>query len=93
MERIDSYSSALRMRGTEMQDLPDCIYLSEKGRCLHLKTEKCMGERCSFLTTRGSAETATIIWAKRLNSLPESKQLVIAKKYYNGAMPWKSERK
>lgn len=92
MERLDGYSSELRMKGAEMRDLPDCIYLSEKGKCLHLKNDKCGGFSCSFLTTRNSVAAKESLWAERLCSLSEERQKTIAKKYYNGAMPWKTGR-
>ncbi len=68
--------------------LPDCASLTEKGGCTKLKTDRCLGIKCSFFTaSKNSFDTNS--WKKRLSSLPEDAQNKISKKYYNGSRPWK----
>ncbi len=71
--------------------LPDCLFLQENGRCSRLERNLCVGEECSFLTSRLQADEGKSKWATRLSALSEQKQNEIAKKYYGGAKPWKNE--
>ena len=68
--------------------LPDCLFLQENGKCSRLDRNFCVGERCSFLTSRLQTGDEKSKWASRLSSLSEQKQNEIAKKYYGGAKPW-----
>ncbi len=72
--------------------LPDCVDLSENGKCSRLNINTCRGWECSFMRTKAEAEKSAKHWSKRLSSLSKSEQLQIAKKYYSGSMPWEYEK-
>lgn len=69
-------------------DLPNCIFLTERGACSKLNVHSCAGASCAFIKTAGEASRNDSDWQKRLSSLDADKQLAIAKKYYGGKMPW-----
>lgn len=93
MAYVDGVSSELKKKSMLFSNLPDCIHLNERGKCRFLKTENCLGDKCSFaITVQKIAEKETLC-AERLCSLPEDKQVKISKKYYSGKMPWKKEGK
>ncbi len=89
MVNIDGVSSELKKKSLLYKDLPDCIHLNERGKCRFLKTENCLGSKCSFATTRQNIAEKEMLCAERLCSLPAEKQIKISKKYYDGKMPWK----
>lgn len=72
--------------------LPDCSYLSAKGKCDKLDVPKCLGEACPFVRIAGGGAQEEERWRGRLRSLDETKQAAIAKKYYGGSMPWNEEK-
>lgn len=69
--------------------MPDCVYLTDNGRCGELKVKKCKGGGCGFCVTREGIREAARTWSIRLSSLSGQKQEEIANKYYGGQMPWK----
>ncbi|MDD4164104.1 MAG: hypothetical protein PHD46_05065 [Eubacteriales bacterium] len=71
--------------------LPDCLYLTERGKCEKLSIEDCQGEKCSFFQTPTENALQKQRWAEQLSSLDDCLQKKIAKKYYAGSMPWKEE--
>jgi hypothetical protein len=72
----------------DLSKFPDCIGLSERGRCAWLTISDCQGEACTFKRTC-KEEFDSIQYAhQRLSSLRSSTQRHIAKKYYGGFMPW-----
>lgn len=75
-----------RMSDIEMLGYPECAGLSDNGRCRFRKIPKCVGDGCSHFTAINSQQRAYA----RLCSLPESEQEQIAKKYYGGMHPWKT---
>lgn len=89
MVNIDGASSELKKKSLLFNDLPDCIHLNERGKCRFLKTENCLGKKCSFATTVQNIAEKQTVCAERLCSLPEEKQIKISNKYYSGKMPWK----
>lgn len=91
MVQIDGASSELKKKSLLFRDLPDCIYLDERGKCRFLKTDTCLGKECSFVATVQSIAEKETLCAERLCSLSEEKQVRISKKYYNGKMPWKKD--
>lgn len=93
MELTEGKNSVLKMKGSELCGLPDCVYLSEKGACVYLKERECEGFSCRFLKTKKDGARNESRWAERICSLPEKEQIKIAKKYYNGKMPWKERGK
>ncbi len=72
---------------SDLSKLPDCIALSENGRCTRLKVYKCCGEKCSFKRTHKEELNSIQCANQRLASLNDSIQNYIAKKYYEGCMP------
>lgn len=73
----------------EFCNLPNCVFLSNRGVCSKLNITKCIGENCSFMKTGSDLKQSNEQCKKRLLSLDEEKQYAIAKKYYGGNMPWK----
>ena len=72
--------------------LPDCSYLSMKGKCGRLDVPECLGKACPFVRIAGDGAQDEERWRRRLKSLDETKQAAIAKKYYGGSMPWNEEK-
>lgn len=68
---------------------PECVSLSEKGTCLQLDVEHCLGNKCSFRRTYEEDCKHKKHWSNQLLSLDEEFQIKISKKYYGGCMPWK----
>lgn len=73
----------------ELLTYPDCIYLSEQGKCSLLNVPSCMGERCTAKESCQGKAQSLANWKSRLCGLPPGKQEDIAKKYYGGHFPWK----
>lgn len=74
----------------DLSQLPDCICLTERGTCSILDVDACCGEKCSFQQTSEKAEQSRQQWCQRLSSYDDARQRKIAKKYYAGTMPWKT---
>ena len=70
-------------------NLPDCVFLTEQGRCRILRVPECTGETCSFCRSRACAEDANRRWKTRMNVLDDARQARIAAAYFGGKMPWK----
>lgn len=73
----------------ELLYCPDCIYLSERGKCALLNVASCMGKRCTAKESPRDRALSLAHWKSRLCGLPREKQEDIAKKYYGGHFPWK----
>src|SRR5690242_9613500 len=71
--------------------LPDCSALSETGKCTRLTVFKCRGEVCTFKRTHKEEFDSLRCAYQRLANLDSSIQSNIAKKYYDGYMPWNEE--
>lgn len=67
-----------------------CIYMTEDSLCELMKSCRCHSKNCSFRQTQTQSEQSLSAWRIRMKSLPEEQQLLIARKYYGGNMPWKS---
>jgi hypothetical protein len=72
----------------ELLGLPNCIGLSEGGKCNWLNNTICKGERCTFKHSASEYKSLQINTFQRLASLSASKQIQIACKYFNGKKPW-----
>ena len=79
--------SLSKYSNTELLDYPNCLGLSESGKCMWLSILKCQGYACPFLKTKGAHSTDRKAQI-RLQSLDEEAQCRIAEKYYNGNRPW-----
>ena len=67
-------------------NLPDCVFLTEQGRCRILRVPECTGETCSFCRSRACAEDANRRWKTRMNVLDDARQARIAAAYFGGKM-------
>ena len=74
-----------------MLELPNCVSLSEYGRCGRLNILKCLGRNCPFKRNSQEEKDSQERWHQQLLSLSKSTQLETAKKYYGGSMPWKDQ--
>jgi len=86
---VNNFIPVLHSEDKRLLSFPDCIHLSEHGRCDILTVSSCRGETCSFLQSPLTAKTCSAQWKQRLQLLDAKKQKKIAHKYYGGAMPWK----
>lgn len=77
---------------SEKRKLPDCVALTETGRCRQLETKQCVGENCPFLKNRQSCHEQEVRVYKRLASLDEETQQRISVKYYHGTRPWQPRK-
>lgn len=91
MGRIKNFIPTSRKSYLEALKFPDCIHLTENYKCKVLIVDKCIGESCAFFKGTLEKSVSQINSHERLNSLDESKQKRIAKIYYGGEMPWKSD--
>ncbi len=70
-----------------------CFALKLCGDCSALTVTRCPGRsRCSFYKPVWMQDRDQSRVNVRLGALPEEKQQAIADKYYNGYMPWRSEK-
>jgi hypothetical protein len=58
------------------------------GGCMAGVATECRPEGCGFYKTKAEHDKSTRAWKERLQSLPESTQMAISEKYYNGRRPW-----
>ena len=79
-------------RGEAKRELPDCISLTETGRCRQLETKQCAGKKCPFMKTRLTCQEQETKVYQRLTSLDEEMQERISVKYYHGTRPWQSRQ-
>lgn len=83
------------MPRNKIQDLsgfPDCIALSEYGKCNRLNVFSCQGKTCSFKRTAKEDFDSIKCAYQRLSRLDSLTQIHIANKYYSGSMPWKEKQ-
>lgn len=73
----------------ELIDCPNCIRLTDRGRCTALHVPYCKGKGCPFMKTREQQEEEIKAVYKRIATLEEIKQKRISEKYYNGKRPWR----
>lgn len=59
---------------TFLLDLPDCMGLSEKGKCIWLNITDCKGEECKFKRSVAEQQCMQIKKIHRLASLSDSQQ-------------------
>ena len=85
--------SLTRFSNTNLLDLPNCVGLSEAGKCFWLNITSCQGSSCSFQKTNEDKSNSMIQVQNRLSELDEKTQEHISQKYYSGKRPWKSMRK
>ena len=78
MRRCDNGIPAFPKGERRLLNLPDCVFLTEQGRCRILRVPECAGDTCSFCRSRACAEDANRRWKTR-----------IAAAYFGGKMPWK----
>ena len=89
MRRCDNGIPAFPTGERRLLNLPDCVFLTEQGRCRILRVPECAGETCSFCRSRACAEDANRRWKTRMNLLDDARQARIAAAYFGGKMPWK----
>lgn len=89
MRRCDNGIPAFPKGERRLLNLPDCVFLTEQGRCRILRVPECAGETCSFCRSRAYAEDANRRWKTRMNVLDDARQARIAAAYFGGKMPWK----
>lgn len=80
-----TYSAKLNM---ELIYYPDCLALTESGKCKWLDLEHCMGKECTFMKTDASYSNQQEKNYARLAALDEKTQARISVRYYHGARPW-----
>lgn len=68
--------------------LPNCMGLSERGKCNWLNNAVCKGENCKFMRLEADLQLTQMKLFQRLASLSEVQQAHISNKYYNGRKPW-----
>ena len=73
---------------TSWQELPDCIYLTERLGCSRLALSGCKGAGCTFCQSREEQDTSRRQAEACLASLDEALQQRIAAKYYCGKRIW-----
>lgn len=78
-------------KSPDLSKFPDCHGLSVMGKCSRLTLFYCQGKECTFKQSQKEYSVLKQSAQKRLASLSISKQIRIAKKYYDGSMPWKEE--
>ena len=89
MRRCDNGIPAFPKGERRLLNLPDCVFLTEQGRCRILRVPECAGDTCSFCRSRACAEDANRRWTTRMNVLDDARQARIAAAYFGGKMPWK----
>lgn len=77
-----------RYRIMDLSEFPDCCALSDNGSCKWLTLATCRGEECSIKRTKKEENDSLQHVYERLTALDISTQIEIAKKYYDGSMPW-----
>jgi hypothetical protein len=80
-----AYSARSNM---ELIYCPDCLALSESGKCKWLNLNFCVGEECAFMKTDASYSSQQQKTYARLATLDEDIQARISMMYYDGARPW-----
>lgn len=73
----------------DLSEFPDCIALTERGKCTRLRVSDCVGHKCTFKCSREEDYDSKKYANQRLLSLDGSTQRRIARKYYGGSMPWR----
>jgi len=78
-----------KLKTPNLLELPDCISLTDLGKCKRLNIPICQGQNCPFkMTTEELIESKKLSF-RIISDLDESLQSHISMKYYNGSMPWK----
>ncbi|MGD9567909.1 MAG: hypothetical protein AB7V48_06230 [Sedimentibacter sp.] len=78
-----------RFSNLSLINMPDCVALSDLKKCRRLTTLVCDKNMCPF-KQNFDEETESLQNAyDRISHLDDNAQTRIAKKYYNGNMPWK----
>lgn len=73
----------------KMLEYPECVHLTERGRCNLLKTPECAGKKCTLKETKADKHESHNLWRSRMSKLPQERQDYFSKKYYGGHYPWK----
>ena len=89
MSFINNFVPILHSEDRKLLELPDCIHLSEYGKCSILSVASCRGGKCSFNQSAAAAQTSREHWKQHLRSMDAKRQKKIAHKYFGDAMPWK----
>ena len=89
MKRKVVISPSLSEKDHHILSLPECLYLTEIGKCALLRVGACIGQQCAFHQTDASRQKSLLTWACRLNALTPEQQNHISLQYYHGKMPWK----
>jgi hypothetical protein len=71
--------------------LPECVHLTEYGRCDILRVSECDGAKCTFCESAAYHKQANAKWHRQMNELSEERQNQIAAAYYGGKKPWKED--
>lgn len=80
-----------KLANKELLECPDCIALSETGKCKWLGIIQCKGKECTFQKTEEDICQEKKHVLKRIAELEERKQVRIAQRYYRGNRPWNEE--
>lgn len=81
-----------RNKMLDLGGLPDCIALSDYGRCNRLNVFYCQGDKCPFKRSQKEDIDSIKYSYQRLSTLDSLTQNYIAEKYFNGSMPWKEKK-
>ena len=78
-----------RFSNLSLINMPDCVALSDLKKCSRLITLECDKNMCPF-KQNFDEETESLLNAyDRISNLDDNTQTRIAKRYYQGKMPWK----
>lgn len=80
-----------RFADMRLVDCPDCISLSESGKCLCLNVVQCQGESCPFKHTKEDEVAATRKIEERLAIFDQKTQQHISRKYYKVKYLWRED--
>lgn len=72
----------------DLTGFPDCMALSDNGKCSRLTVSTCLGQVCTIKQTHKEYMDSVQFANHRLSRLDSSIQKHIADKYYRGNMPW-----
>lgn len=77
-----------RFSNLEMLGIPDCVGLSERGKCMWMNVNVCKSEGCAFKRSVSDYKLSQLNTFQRLAGLCSIQQTHISKRYYQGKKPW-----
>lgn len=91
MSRGGNFVPSSIEKNLKLLRFPDCVYITERGRCDILRVNECGGTECTFCESAARRKEAYANWRGRMNALSEDRQRKIAAVYYGGKKPWREE--